>query len=38
MQKLPTAHDAALARTSGQRLSRYRGRPGSLSIRVVDSD
>ena len=38
MQKLPTAHDAALARTSGQRLSRYRGRAGSLSIRVVDAD
>jgi excisionase family DNA binding protein len=37
-QSPPTAHDAALARTSGQRLSRYRGRSGSLSIRVLDSD
>ncbi len=37
-QSPPTAHDAALARTSGQRLSRYRGRAGSLSIRVVDAD
>jgi len=27
-----------MARTSGQRLSRYRGRVGSLSIRVVDAD
>jgi excisionase family DNA binding protein len=26
-----------MARTSGQRLSRYRGRVGSLSIRVVDA-
>jgi len=37
-QSPPTAHDAALARTSGQRLSRYGGRSGSLSIRVLDSD
>ncbi len=36
-QSPPTEHDAALARTSGQRLSRYRGRAGSLFIRVVDS-
>ncbi len=38
LQSPPTAHEVALARTSGQRLSRYRGRVGSLSIRVLDSD
>jgi excisionase family DNA binding protein len=37
-QSPPTAQEAALARTSGQRLSRYRDRVGSLSIRVVDSE
>jgi excisionase family DNA binding protein len=37
-QSPPTARDAALARASGQRLSRYRGRAGSLSIRVADAD
>jgi excisionase family DNA binding protein len=37
-QAPPTAKEVAMARTSGQRLSRYRGRAGSLSIRVVDSD
>ena len=36
-QSLPTVQEIALARASGQRLSRYRGRAGSLSIRVVDS-
>jgi excisionase family DNA binding protein len=34
----PTAQEAALARTSGQRLSRYRDRVGSLSIRVIDTE
>lgn len=37
-QSPPTASEVAMARTSGQRLSRYRGRMGSLSIRVIDSD
>ena len=32
----PTAQDAALARASGQRLSRYKGRNQSLCIRVLD--
>jgi excisionase family DNA binding protein len=34
----PTAHEAALARASGQRLSRYAGLNQSLSIRVMDAD
>ncbi len=34
----PSAQDAALARASGQRLSRYRGRNQSLSIRVLDTE
>jgi len=37
-QSPPTANEVAMARTSGQRLSRYRGRSGSLFIRVVDAD
>jgi excisionase family DNA binding protein len=34
----PSAQDAALARASGQRLSRYKGRNQSLSIRVLDAE
>lgn len=34
----PSEQDAALARVSGQRLSRYKGRNQSLSIRVVDAE
>ncbi|MGI4831413.1 MAG: excisionase family DNA-binding protein [Janthinobacterium lividum] len=34
----PTAQDAALARASGQRLSRYKGRTQSLSIRVMEAE
>jgi excisionase family DNA binding protein len=37
-QSPPTANEVAMARGSWQRLSRYRGRVGSLSIRVVDAD
>jgi excisionase family DNA binding protein len=34
----PNAQEAALARTVGQRLSRYRGRENSLFVRVIDGD
>jgi excisionase family DNA binding protein len=34
----PTAQDAALARLSGQRLSRYAGLNRSLSLRVMDAE
>jgi len=34
----PSEQDAALARASGQRLSRYKGRNQSLSIRVLDAE
>ncbi len=34
----PTAQDAALARASGQRLSRYKGKNQPLSIRVLDAE
>ncbi len=34
----PNAQDAALARASGQRLSRYKGRNQSLSFRVLDAE
>jgi len=37
-QSPPTANEVAMARTSGQRLSRYRGQVGSLSIRVPDQE
>jgi excisionase family DNA binding protein len=37
-QSPPTAQEAALARASGQRLARYRGRVGSLFVRVVDGE
>jgi len=37
-QSAPTAQEAALARVSGQRLSRYRDRIKPLSIRVLDAD
>jgi excisionase family DNA binding protein len=37
-QSAPTAQEAALARASGQRLSRYRDREKPLSIRVLDID
>ena len=36
-QSPPTAQEAALARASGQRLSRYRGGNRPLSLRVVDA-
>lgn len=36
-QSPPTAQEAALARDSGQRLSRYRGRTRPLSIRVIEA-
>jgi excisionase family DNA binding protein len=34
----PSAYDSALARASGQRLSRYRNLNRSISIRVVDAE
>lgn len=34
----PTAQEAAIARASGQRLSRYRGGNRPLSIRVMDTE
>jgi len=34
----PTAQEAALARVSGQRLSRYAGQNRSLSLRVMDAE
>ena len=34
----PSAHDSALARTSGQHLSRYRDQNRTLAIRVVDAE
>jgi excisionase family DNA binding protein len=37
-QSAPTAQEAALARASAQRLSRYRNRVKPLSIRVLDAD
>jgi len=37
-QSPPTAQDVAMARDSGQRLSRYRGRNRPLSIRVIDTE
>jgi excisionase family DNA binding protein len=37
-QSPPSALDAAMARASGQRLSRYRDRNRPLSIRVIDAE
>ena len=37
-QSAPTAQEVAIARASGQRLSRYRDRAKPLSIRVLDVD
>lgn len=37
-QSPPSAQEAAMARTSGQRLSRYRDRNRPLSIRVIDAE
>jgi excisionase family DNA binding protein len=37
-QSPPTAQEAALARVSGQRLSRFRNRSRPLSIRIVDAE
>jgi excisionase family DNA binding protein len=37
-QSPPSAVDAAIARASGQSLSRYRGRTRPLSIRVIDAE
>ena len=37
-QTAPTAQEVAIARASGQRLSRYRDRAKPLSIRVLDVD
>jgi excisionase family DNA binding protein len=37
-QSPPSAQEAAMARVSGQRLSRYRGRNRPLSIRVIDTE
>jgi excisionase family DNA binding protein len=34
----PSAQEAAMARVSGQRLSRYRDRKRPLSIRVIDAE
>jgi excisionase family DNA binding protein len=37
-RQLPTAEEAALARASGQRLSRYAGLNRSLSLKVMDAE
>ena len=37
-QLAPTPQEAALARMSGQRLSRFRGRTLPLQIRVIDAE
>jgi excisionase family DNA binding protein len=37
-QQPPTAHDSAMARQSGQSLSRLAGRNQSLTVRVTDAD
>lgn len=37
-QSPPTPNEVAMARVSGQRLSRYRGQARPLSIRVIDKD